>query len=263
MIPTSIAQQRLQQLSQLQPARKSKKKKSFDVGDDKEHNVQNNRAYSLATTDPQQLQKLKESLKHQREQQRMLQNKAKQEYIRKSRHNVLAGVNDDEKESPQNIDPDDNAVMIPTKDANSASDAPLSPAPKNISTDAHPPPTAPQSDAKSQSIAAPPAKKKQSKMLSPTVNPTVELKPDSEIDAHGHMLENVQTRKSKGSIIQRMFQRRTSKDDANDEPKRMTYLVKGEKFELYTWLKPTKVLGEGAYAAVAEAIDTRTNKSSQ
>ena len=47
------------------------------------------------------------------------------------------------------------------------------------------------------------------------------------------------------------------------EPKRLKYQLpnaKGEKFELYTWLKPTKLLGEGAYAAVCEVRDERTGK---
>ena len=47
------------------------------------------------------------------------------------------------------------------------------------------------------------------------------------------------------------------------EPKRLKYQLpnsKGEKFELYTWLKPTKLLGEGAYAAVCEVVDQRTGK---
>eukprot|EP01084_Bolivina_argentea_P256675 432227_1 len=44
------------------------------------------------------------------------------------------------------------------------------------------------------------------------------------------------------------------------ESKRQTTTIRNEKFELYSWLKPTKILGEGAYAAVCEAIDTRTDK---
>jgi len=61
-----------------------------------------------------------------------------------------------------------------------------------------------------------------------------------------------------------------NKEDKNEnmnggvmEPKRLKYQLpnsKGEKFELYTWLKPTKLLGEGAYAAVCEVVDERTKK---
>ncbi len=52
-------------------------------------------------------------------------------------------------------------------------------------------------------------------------------------------------------------------DEAIPEPKRLKYQLpnaKGEKFELLSWLKPTKLLGKGAYASVCEAIDQRTNK---
>eukprot|EP01084_Bolivina_argentea_P268767 456604_1 len=55
---------------------------------------------------------------------------------------------------------------------------------------------------------------------------------------------------------------KTNDDNIILEPMRLKQQLpngKGEKFELYTWLKPTKLLGETAYAAICEVIDSRTN----
>lgn len=41
-------------------------------------------------------------------------------------------------------------------------------------------------------------------------------------------------------------------------PKRVVYELDEQKYELYSWLKPTKTLGQGAYATVIEAKDNRT-----
>jgi serine/threonine protein kinase len=50
------------------------------------------------------------------------------------------------------------------------------------------------------------------------------------------------------------------KKHSSKEKKVVFQLKKGEKFELYSYLKPTKMLGEGAYAAVCEVVDQRTKK---
>eukprot|EP00485_Elphidium_margaritaceum_P004011 CAMPEP_0202687718 /NCGR_PEP_ID=MMETSP1385-20130828/3363_1 /ASSEMBLY_ACC=CAM_ASM_000861 /TAXON_ID=933848 /ORGANISM="Elphidium margaritaceum" /LENGTH=775 /DNA_ID=CAMNT_0049342557 /DNA_START=47 /DNA_END=2374 /DNA_ORIENTATION=+ len=45
------------------------------------------------------------------------------------------------------------------------------------------------------------------------------------------------------------------------KPKRkITYKLNGEKFVIYDYYAPTKILGKGAYAVVIEATDTRTNQ---
>ena len=41
-------------------------------------------------------------------------------------------------------------------------------------------------------------------------------------------------------------------------PKRVVYELDEQKYELYSWLKPTKTLGQGAYATVIEVKDNRT-----
>jgi len=43
--------------------------------------------------------------------------------------------------------------------------------------------------------------------------------------------------------------------------KKITYKLNGEKFVIYDYYKPQKILGKGAYAVVIEALDTRTNQS--
>ena len=69
--------------------------------------------------------------------------------------------------------------------------------------------------------------------------------------------------KSSGGIAKlRGFLSRQKPDNAA-QPKRLKFQLpnsKGETFELFPWLKPTKLLGEGAYAAVAEVVDNRTKK---
>eukprot|EP01084_Bolivina_argentea_P274282 467450_1 len=48
------------------------------------------------------------------------------------------------------------------------------------------------------------------------------------------------------------------------EPKRVKYELpnsNGEVFELYEWLKPIKLLGEGSYATVYSVIDERSDKT--
>ena len=52
-------------------------------------------------------------------------------------------------------------------------------------------------------------------------------------------------------------------DPSIENPKRQKYQLafnKGEVFELFTWLKPIKLLGEGAYASIIEVLDERTKK---
>merc|ERR1719361_2695952 len=43
--------------------------------------------------------------------------------------------------------------------------------------------------------------------------------------------------------------------------KKITYKLNGEKFVIYDYYKPQKILGKGAYAVVIEALDTRTGQS--
>eukprot|EP00494_Astrolonche_serrata_P024472 UN24730 len=45
-----------------------------------------------------------------------------------------------------------------------------------------------------------------------------------------------------------------------DGKKRVPYRIKGEKFKIYDYYKPVKILGHGAYAVVCEAVDLRTGK---
>merc|ERR1719219_2506126 len=42
---------------------------------------------------------------------------------------------------------------------------------------------------------------------------------------------------------------------------RVIYKIKQEKFVLYDYYTPTRILGHGAYASVCEAVDRRTGKS--
>jgi mitogen-activated protein kinase 1/3 len=44
------------------------------------------------------------------------------------------------------------------------------------------------------------------------------------------------------------------------EKKKVTYRINGEKFCLYDYYRPTKAIGQGAYAMVIEALDTRTGQ---
>merc|ERR1719242_1133208 len=43
--------------------------------------------------------------------------------------------------------------------------------------------------------------------------------------------------------------------------KKITYKLNGEKFVIYDYYKPTKILGKGSYAVVIECVDQRTNQS--
>merc|ERR1719397_462266 len=43
--------------------------------------------------------------------------------------------------------------------------------------------------------------------------------------------------------------------------KKAAYRIKGEKFMLYDYYSPIRILGQGAYASVCEAMNKRTNKS--
>lgn len=56
----------------------------------------------------------------------------------------------------------------------------------------------------------------------------------------------------KGSWMDRLpfINRKQAVRKMNRKPKKVVFQVKKEKFELYSHLKPTKMLGEGAYAAV-------------
>eukprot|EP01084_Bolivina_argentea_P114343 203589_1 len=82
--------------------------------------------------------------------------------------------------------------------------------------------------------------------------------------------DNNKNKKRGSGLFGKIFNKKNNRNDVTTdeggmefEPKRLKYQLpnsKGEKFELYTWLKPTKLLGEGAYAAVCEIIDSRTNK---
>jgi hypothetical protein len=42
--------------------------------------------------------------------------------------------------------------------------------------------------------------------------------------------------------------------------RKVIYRVKGEKFVLYDYYQPIRILGHGAYAVVCEAIDRRTER---
>merc|ERR1719229_2106636 len=42
--------------------------------------------------------------------------------------------------------------------------------------------------------------------------------------------------------------------------KRVTYTIKGEKFILYDYYSPTKIIGKGAYASVCEAYNKKTQE---
>jgi len=46
----------------------------------------------------------------------------------------------------------------------------------------------------------------------------------------------------------------------NKKKKRVPYRLKGEKFEVFDYYQPTKILGHGAYAVVCEAIDLRNGQ---
>lgn len=97
-----------------------------------------------------------------------------------------------------------------------------------------------------------------------TLNPT-----DPDIDETTKLSKNKknETSNKRGSRLLNLFHhsRHNNNNDASSnsdsfKPKKVTYqLKKGEKFELYSYLKPTKILGEGAYATVCEVIDTRTS----
>jgi len=52
----------------------------------------------------------------------------------------------------------------------------------------------------------------------------------------------------------RVLERRTKK-------KRILFRIKGEKFVLYDFYTPTRILGKGAYACVCEAINKKTGKT--
>jgi len=71
----------------------------------------------------------------------------------------------------------------------------------------------------------------------------------------------MKTQKSTGGIAKLRGFLSRQKPENVPQPKRLKFnLAKGETFELFPWLKPTKLLGEGAYAAVAEVEDIRTKK---
>jgi len=53
------------------------------------------------------------------------------------------------------------------------------------------------------------------------------------------------------------------KDDPEKKKgkKKVAYRIKGEKFVLYDYFTPTRILGHGAYASVCEAVDHRTKQT--
>jgi len=141
-----------------------------------------------------------------------------------------------------------------------------------------------EANAKSQSQSQPakidPRKSSSSKPVkTPVANPSVNIPMLSQAGSGGGGTSQSNSKRGTG-LFRNLFKKKdkeetaaatssssssSSSDELIDvpEPKRLKYQLpnaKGEKFELYTWLKPTKLLGEGAYAAVCEVLDERTGK---
>jgi len=51
------------------------------------------------------------------------------------------------------------------------------------------------------------------------------------------------------------------KKSKKHDVKRVTYTVRGEKFKVFEYYEPKRILGQGAYAVVCEAIDSRTGNT--
>jgi len=51
------------------------------------------------------------------------------------------------------------------------------------------------------------------------------------------------------------------RSSSKSKKRKVGYRIKGEKFVLYDYYQPTRILGRGAYATVCEAVNKRTEKS--
>jgi len=89
---------------------------------------------------------------------------------------------------------------------------------------------------------------------------------DSRRSARGHSEEDEVRRRSMFPAAQRSGRSKKIKRKErtlrhHESSTKHTVTVKGEKFSVYDYYKPTKIIGHGAYAVVCEAIDRRTGKS--
>merc|ERR1712154_345172 len=228
----------------------------------------------------------------QRQQMVIQQNRRMKKYIQsQSRKNVLDGVSnkDDEKERVDTIDDDedgDAAMILKDKKLAKVDDdgdtqiaqTPLSPAPKpddhemketqttTTTNNANSQRTKPQT-IETKKKADKSSNKKSVK--TPVVGPSVATlsSSDSSNKKPTNSTPNIANKRSSGlfgGLFHKKNRGKLGKNENNEVlPKRLKYQLpnsKGEKFELFTWLKPTKLLGEGAYAAVCEVIDQRTKK---
>lgn len=260
--------------------------------------INRERYYSLADT-KKDLPKIVNQRKQKRKATVERKNETMKKYIQ-SKRNVLAGVEDDEKEQDGDGDV---AMVVKDKEFSKVDEdgdtqlaqTPLSPPPKATNTADTEMKDAGKDSSSSSSTQTSTAKEPEKKatvgsdsalnaksqstsgamspVKTPTANPSVNIasfgSEDKTNSKDGH-----QSRKS--GIFKGLFKKKSvdpaqaqhgvheiDGDGQVEEPKRLKYQLpnsKGEKFELYTWLKPTKLLGEGAYAAVCEVVDERTKK---
>lgn len=57
-----------------------------------------------------------------------------------------------------------------------------------------------------------------------------------------------------------LAQEAKKKKRTRTEPRMQSYKIKGEKFTVFEYYEPQRILGHGAYAVVCEALDTRSRK---
>eukprot|EP01083_Nonionella_stella_P185664 677532_1 len=246
MAGTSAMQDRLAQLNAMQQQR-TRKKKSFDASQSLSRTtsqVNRERYYSLANTQHRELKKIDADRQQQRQEALLAKNRRMKKYI-ESRKNIFEGV-EDEKEDVDG----DAAMLLKDKKLEKVEDE----TPTELASDPDM-----KEEAKSSQSAANESAKSQSHKRKHVCNPCVAM--GIGLAADDASISTPDEAKS-SRIFGGLFKKKKIIATAA-APKRLKYQLpnsNGEKFELFTWLKPTKLLGEGAYAAVCEVIDTRNNK---
>jgi len=275
---SSKLQERLAKLNSMN--RGGAKKKSFDASDAlsrSQSNTHRGRYYSIANT-RDDLKKITKRREAQRTEKQVLGQQNQRKYI-KSRRNVLAGVDDDSKDTEEadtvvveETSPEAETPLSPVSDAE-MKEKEVKPKSKSKSPDTHMTDKAPVVDRnRAAAKSHEPAKLTQAQ----TAPELPSKKATSSQSAMGPMGPSVVTQSAKnvtevqstarkqstGGMAKLRGFLRKSKDNVQ-QPSRLKFQLpnsKGETFELFPWLKPTKLLGEGAYAAVCEVVDNRTKK---
>jgi len=262
---SSALQSRLATLNNMNRGKKKMQSSVDDLGflgARTKSNAHRDRYYSIANT-RSDLQKMGTLRQTKLSEEQALKNQKQKKYI-KSRRDVLSGVDDDSKDVEEA-----DTVVVSDNEALSDTEKPLSPVSKKKKqkekveekdSEMKESNGAAKSHQQAFSQKAASTADIPTKVQSSTPGPSVVTQSATKLPVNNPKRN---TNKSHGGIAKlRGFLSRGKPDNA-PPPTRLKYQLpnsKGETFELFPWLKPTKLLGEGAYAAVCEVVDQRTNK---